>query len=540
MEQVPFAEKFRSLKKRPLLIEIFAEMAFLAVIEFALVSLILAFALGKERAQVQYNRAEGIARLLAADLTREGISEESLAGLRDQLEKASHGTGSTGDVKVALYAPGLGEKLIHGIDSPDEAPLHLLREALARGATTLPPSGLGEGIGLIPWTWAAAPIGSRGHSTLGSVLIGVSNPPFWGWVRDKWFLAIYVSLLLFMLLGLGAYRVQTLVVRPVGGLVAASQAVAAGARKVEFEEGATREFSALGHHLSLMTGQLLEREQALAARLAQLEKAQGELIQAEKMATIGRLASGIAHEVGNPLSVVSGYLEILSTPNLPEEERKDLLKRASGELGRADRIVRGLLDFSRPKKFDPRVLDLLALVGKVREMVKGQRILHNVEIVVEGDSVEAWADPGLVEQVLVNLLINAGDAMAGKGRVVIRTGQESFPARALSKAEEAMLELGEAIPRRHPRAGESAAVVRVQDTGPGIAPEHADKLFEPFFTTKEPGAGTGLGLAVSAQIASRQGGALMLSDRGGRISPAGLPQGACFELWLPLPEASRG
>jgi two-component system, NtrC family, sensor kinase len=262
---------------------------------------------------------------------------------------------------------------------------------------------------------------------------------------------------------------------------------------------------------------LADERARVAEKVAALERANRELsaareslVRSEKLATVGRLAGGVAHEVGNPLGAIAGYAELARArleAGAPAAELADLLSRVSAEAARIDAIIRDLLDFARPADL---VLAPVSLSGVVEGAVRLARVqarFRAVEVAVDlpGDLPPVRADERRIGQVFLNLLMNAGDAMEGAGAV-----------RITARAE------GE-----HVR-------VEVADRGPGIRPEHLPRLFDPFFTTKAPGKGTGLGLAVSHAIVESLGGEIAA-----RNGPAG---GAIFSLRLRAwpPERAAG
>jgi two-component system NtrC family sensor kinase len=233
----------------------------------------------------------------------------------------------------------------------------------------------------------------------------------------------------------------------------------------------------------------------------ELEEAQKQLVQAEKIASLGRLAAGVAHEINNPLAGVLIYADILMKELKGNEQlRKDLEEIISQTL-RCKQIVARLLEFSR-KSLDERVLlDVNEIIGHCVTLLQHQSLFHNIEIIqeLEGDLPQILGNPGELEQVFSNLIINAADAMEGKGRMTISSGAES-------EAKQVIL--------------------KFTDTGPGVAPEITEKIFEPFFTTKPVGVGTGLGLSVVYGVIQRHGGTVEVESHPGR--------GATFIVRLPL------
>jgi C4-dicarboxylate-specific signal transduction histidine kinase len=227
-----------------------------------------------------------------------------------------------------------------------------------------------------------------------------------------------------------------------------------------------------------------------------LLRAQTELVAADRLATVGKLAAGVAHEVGNPLSGILGYLSVARGKASPEQ--KDLLDRIEAEVQRIDRIVRSLLDLGRPSRGKPQPMELLPVVEACAQLLKkGELEKMQLKINVE-KSVWVIAEAGPLSQVLINLLINAAQAMGGSGELEVS---------AVS--------------------GAGRVKLSVLDRGPGVPKAVAARLFEPFFTTKAAGKGTGLGLAVSKHLLEQMGGTLLFHDREGG--------GAVFEIDVSAP-----
>lgn len=238
--------------------------------------------------------------------------------------------------------------------------------------------------------------------------------------------------------------------------------------------------SALSEERALTTRQLDE----LKAANERIGHAQAELVASERLATVGRLAAGIAHEVGNPLSGILGYLSILRT-RARDASIRELLDPIEAEVRRIDRIVRGLLELGRPSQASHQPVELGQLTATCVQLVGATPELRDVKVEVNiPATLVARADPGPLSQVMLNLLLNAGQAMGGRGTVRISGGRDDGTVR-----------------------------VDVEDEGPGLTPEVAARMFEPFFTTRAAGKGTGLGLAVSLHLARSMGGQLRGENR---------------------------
>jgi signal transduction histidine kinase len=288
--------------------------------------------------------------------------------------------------------------------------------------------------------------------------------------------------------------------------------------------------------------------EALAARAGELaERLQaGEMqrARAEKLATVGRMAAGIAHEVGNPLAAINGYTHVLRARAVGLRDVAPLLDALERESGRIDRIVRGLLDFARPRRVTPAGVGVNTVLEGAVALLREQGVLRRVQVDVALARPEpvVFAEAHELEQVLVNLLLNAADALqSGPGTIALITREVDVDqlgqgdARRAGDGPE-----GFVPPRRNRRVTEwltgtvpaPRAVVQivVADSGPGI-PEHEwERVFDPFYTTKDVGRGTGLGLAIVARTVDQLGGAVWVQRaREG---------GAAFVILLPLVEAS--
>ncbi|MCH7227756.1 PAS domain-containing protein [Haloferula sp. A504] len=239
-----------------------------------------------------------------------------------------------------------------------------------------------------------------------------------------------------------------------------------------------------------------------------LQRAHEQLIQAEKMESIGRLASGVAHEVKNPLAMIGMGLELLAR-RIPEtdEQGREALERMKRGIERAKRIVKGLVDFSSARQLSLESADVNQVVTEALSLVEFQ--LRKAGIVLKEDLAEGLPeiemDTTKIEQVLVNLMINAMQAMGdGGGSLTVRTYRTAL---GEMKRDEGARTAG------HLRGGDPVIRIEIDDTGPGIPPEVEKKLFDPFFTTKPTGMGTGLGLSVSSKIIGLHHGTLELFNR---------------------------
>jgi len=249
------------------------------------------------------------------------------------------------------------------------------------------------------------------------------------------------------------------------------------------------------------------------------------LRQTQKMEAVGRLAGGVSHDFNNLLSVISGFSEILIAEGKRQHKTDaDLegLVEIKSAAGRAAALTRQLLAFSRQQVLRPHDVDLSSIVGNAEKMLDrlaGDDVTLTLHL--DGNLPAVFADPGQIEQVLVNLVVNARDAMPNGGTVTIETRRaeldQSF--RSGRRDTDAVRERTEYV------------ALLVADTGTGMTAEVRDRIFEPFFTTKEPGKGTGLGLSTVQGIVEQSGGQLFVYTEPG--------QGTTFKLYFPCAVARR-
>jgi signal transduction histidine kinase len=242
--------------------------------------------------------------------------------------------------------------------------------------------------------------------------------------------------------------------------------------------------------------------------IRQIEESQRALIQAEKMAAVGRLVASMAHEINNPLQAVRNCLHLAGHKGLDNDQRFRYLEMMDIELERLVQTVKQMLDFYRPGGADREVIEISQIVNQVVELLKPQFRDHNIQVHLNQKDLHkrVFVVPGQIQQVVFNLLINAMDALGG----IAKNSADH------SQIQEIWIDI---------LSDQQQVQLLVEDSGPGIAVDLREQVFEPFVSTKQNG--TGLGLAVSFSIMERHQGSLSLA-------PSRHGQGACFEMTLPL------
>lgn len=354
-----------------------------------------------------------------------------------------------------------------------------------------------------------------------------------------------------VLIFFGSFLLSRVLVNPLKDLVRLTRKISAGDFNEKIEVTSGNEIGQLIVSFNRMIERLKEDQESLRNYLESLEstnkklkQAQEELIRTEKLASIGRFAAGVAHEVGNPLGAILGYTSILEKEGIDQEESKDYLKRIEKEIERINRIVRELLDFARPSKLEIRDVEVNKVIDNTLSLISYQKSYKNIETRLElgHDLPVIKGDESQLSQVLINIILNAIDAMPNGGCLQIRTEEhvveDSFPDRLPqvypARRKEDPMEANyshlrkpdplSAILTKFSR-GDRLVRIRVSDTGIGIKMEDLKRIFDPFFTTKPPDKGTGLGLSVSLRIVESMGGEIRVE------SEVGI--GSTVEIYLP-------
>ncbi|MFV1988049.1 MAG: sensor histidine kinase [Gemmatimonadota bacterium] len=337
-----------------------------------------------------------------------------------------------------------------------------------------------------------------------------------------------------LVLLVGDFRLRRLFVRPVNDMMEEAEAIASGKYDRRLVPDGADELRRLAESVNRMADRLIHHQDKLRQNVDSLNEtnrelslARHELVQSEKLAAVGRMAAGVAHEIGNPLGAVFGYLDVASRRGIADEEWIEYVRY---ETHRIDRVVRGLLDFARPTSRTTAVFDVNSVVRDTVSLLQNQGRLKTARIDLDLELPNPYVrgDPAHLEQILVNLLLNADDAIeeaVAPGRIQIESKTEAFcapvrrePARRDGDpdgVDYSHLRNHRTSPDALVRFDPGDRVVRIEvvDNGVGIDGEELVNVFEPFFTTKEPGRGTGLGLAVSARLAEAMGGGMTAESR---------------------------
>ncbi len=298
-----------------------------------------------------------------------------------------------------------------------------------------------------------------------------------------------------------SYIISRRISVPITRMALAAQEVAQGNLDAKVEVASGDELGQLADSFNAMALALKQRDQRLRDFTTK------QVMESERLALIGQLSANVAHELNNPLQGILAYSHLLQERIPDADPSSQMIARIVTQTGRCREIIRGLLDFARQKKPDKTISDVNHVLRDTVSLIVNQALFHNIEIVqdLDPDLPTAIMDPSQIERLFMNLIINAAEAMDGRGRLRLAT-------------------------RFDP---ESRSVeIRFEDTGHGIPEEYMDKIFDPFFTTKEIGHGTGLGLAISYGIVKEHRGTISAESQVGK--------GTTFTVRLPVAGEEKG
>jgi len=350
----------------------------------------------------------------------------------------------------------------------------------------------------------AIPLHLDGRIVAGTGIV-INLDKFYSNLRDSQQLVMfYIIMNTLILTCIGFYRMHRLSVKPIHRLVKRASEYSDKENFVFKYEKEKNEFGHLSRALNSMLVRIADDREMLQASLEslektnfQLKKARNEIIGAEKLASVGRLSAGIAHEIGNPIGIVLGYLELLKQKTISADEKKDFINRAENEIARINVIIRQLLDFSRPAVEKIENISIHEIINEVINILRVQPLMSSIKVdtFFNAENDRIHADSNRLHQVFLNLMINACDAISSgenkeNGKILIKTKV------VVNNGQPDMMK------------------IEFVDNGPGILPDNLVNIFDPFYTTKEPGKGTGLGLSVSFMIVEQIGGTIKVGDAG--------------------------
>jgi signal transduction histidine kinase len=459
-------------------------LALAGIILLAYVPLFFAIAQVTRATSQSYREdsARSIGRAVAAHVV--DVDRRDPASLQRTLE--SH-VGEGGALAIAVFAPDGSRRASAGAESLT-APPRPWGEAATRTARSAVDVSMPDGDVLVLVRVRADEDTTRSGNLVRLIAL---------------YMTIFALALLFV-----AYLVLTrAIVRPIEQLARAADKVATGARVLEVPHAGAREIADLGSSVRAMAARLLSDEEKLRTKVSELTTTTKRLTEtreqlegSERMASVGKLAAGVAHEIGNPIAAIMGMHDLIDDGGLPPEDRADFLRRMRKETERIHVVVRDLLDYARPEAGPPsgksHAASVREVVADALALVKPQKEWRAIEttIDIEGE-VSVALSPQRLTQILLNLLLNAG-AVEPKN-VTVRA------------------------------RGDGAKVrIEVEDDGPGVPEDLRDRIFDPFVTTKDVGAGTGLGLSVCRGIVEAAKGKIF-------VDPSH-EKGARFVVELPI------
>ncbi len=318
-------------------------------------------------------------------------------------------------------------------------------------------------------------------------------------LKSQQLMGVYVLLYGIVLVLAGYYLLQRNIIRPARNLLNATEAVSRGDLETRLPLAGPTEIAKLAVAYNQMVEALQESRGETEQQIASLEETnnalqqtRNELIRSEKMASVGQLAAGLAHEVGNPLAALIGYLELLRQ-RIEGAPELDIIERSLAETNRIDFLVRELLDFARP--VDSSTIETIDLIDELKSCVRllsNQGSLGDIAIIdrLPDFTIMVRFNRQKLQQVLINLLLNAVQACDLRGQITLSAGDEV----------------------------ETGRWIEIKDNGCGIDQDHLCRIFEPFYTTKAPGQGTGLGLAICQRLVEEADGSIVVNSQVGEGS----------------------
>lgn len=385
---------------------------------------------------------------------------------------------------------------------------------IARGVLALKEGERWSGRAFAVDSWYVAsyePLRNSSNEVVGALYVAVLEAPVLAARTEVMLTFLVVCLVGLVVVFALTYLLTRTMIHPLEEMVAATKRIAAGDLDATVNVASRDEVGDLAASFNNMLASLKtmnsERQQwahtleeKVRDRTAELVSVQARMAQSEKLASVGRLAAGVAHGINNPLGGILSLAMLALEDIEPDHPLRTDLDMIVKQTLRCREIVKGLLDFSRQSETRATHTDVNAVINSTLALLERQAIFHNIrtERALEDDLPPVLIDPGQLQEVIINLILNAVDAMEENGDLTVET-------------------------RTHAAAGE--VIIRVGDNGKGIPPDALPFIFEPFFTTKKVGHGTGLGLAIVHGVVTRAG---------GRVEVTSHPEATTFTVRLPI------
>ncbi|MGA1867917.1 MAG: cache domain-containing protein [bacterium] len=342
---------------------------------------------------------------------------------------------------------------------------------------------------------AYEPLRNINDKIIGMLYVGILEEKLIDMQRETifYFLAItFIGLIISMLL---SFFFSHYISSSIKKLVVASQQMASGDLGAQVRLKSNDELRELADTFNFMASALRERHESIK------ELARKKIMESERLAIIGQLSAGIAHEINNPLQGILAYSYLILEKLSHDDPNKESIKKIVKQATRCKDIIRGLLDFAREREPEKKIFQINLILRESISLVQIQSLFHNIEISenLNENLPLTLVDPSQIQQVFMNIIINAAEAMAGDGKLSIVSREES---------------------------SKKFIEIAFTDTGHGVSEKNMNKIFDPFFTTKEVGLGTGLGLAVSYGIIKQHNGTIEVKSK--------VNEGTTFIVSLPI------
>lgn len=503
-------------------------MTFLIASAMLLINVVMVEFAKRDLVQAKVHSARLLIRALEQNLVQlSGFRQRDLTDLVSEIqyEKSLTRLLDEGNFSGAVIVGSRGEPLvtagsITGANTLDSV---LARRAMETKMGSINYSGSAWGV-----IWLSdkefrisEPVLFEGRSLGGITITGSLTPIYQALRKSEKIILFYIILDTMFIVLVGIYLLSRIVVKPIHNLLHMTDAYQGGEIALLFDETSRNEIARLSRSLGNMLKRLDENKKDMKTHISSLEEAnkelqqaQNELLRSEKLASVGRLAAGVAHEIGNPIGIIFGYLELIRKGDISEEEREDFLDRIQSEITRINRIIAELLGFSRPSSAEVQDIHIHDVIRDTASMLKPQPIFDEIQIdlVLNAPNDTVRANPSQLQQVLVNIMMNAADALS-ENDADNENGSEK---RLIIESKNT----------------DRTIKVRLIDNGPGMPEEALPRILDPFYTTKDPGKGTGLGLSVSYRIVEGMDGTISVESA--------LGKGTTIMIDLPLcPDAAK-